>query len=48
MESGSSSASAASISPVSGLNSNNAISRIQNPGAMIAGAVVSVFTIFLV
>ncbi len=46
-ESTSSSAPTAFIGPPPGLNSNDAISRIRNPGAMIGGAVVSVFTIFL-
>jgi hypothetical protein len=35
----------AHLAPLAGLNGNDTISRIQNPGAMIASTVVSVFTI---
>ena len=45
-ETGSSSASTTSVSPAAGSNSNNALPRIQNPSAMIAGGVITVFTIF--
>jgi hypothetical protein len=44
-ETASSSSSTASISPTAGLSSNKAIPLIQNPCGMIAGALVSIFTI---